>query len=152
MIEHWIDGIAEVAESVSAPGGQNVLAYRMFRKTDWPESLNRFPCALSFVDESVDVAYDAGGACRVIWRGVTEFHLTPKIDRKAYPELLLFYGRVIEAWAAHATLGGRVAYCMLRPEGAISAIVEMQYGREAPHFGLIVNWIVKEVLTVSVGG
>ena len=70
------------------------------------------------------------------------------LGRKALPEVLLFYDRIFRAFAANITLYGSVAQCILDPDGpSIEGPMEMRWGSEDFHFGMIAHWTVKEILT-----
>lgn len=148
MIESWIDNLAKVCGTIEAGKHKLLRAYRMYQVAEMPESLTEFPCALQFI-ESVQTTYSATGVCTNIWRGLTEFHLSSDLSRRKLPEILLFYGRIRNAFAANITLYGSVAYCLLDPERTdnIEGPLDMKYGNEASHFGLVAHWIVKEVET-----
>lgn len=147
MIENWIDQLAENMSRMYAGQGKNMLAYKMFSKTDMPESLKSFPSCIN-LPENVVTKYSSGGPCTNIWRGTTEFHITSDMNRKKLPEVILFFKRIRDQFAGNVTLDGSVAYCLLDPEGvSIEGPVEIRWGTENPHFGLIAHWIVKEVET-----
>ncbi len=147
MIENWIDKLAENCGLISAGGGRKMTAYKMFGKTEMPESLSIFPCCIQ-IPESVETHYSASGVCTNIWRGTTEFHLTSDLNRKKIPEVLLFFKRIRDQFAADVTLGGSVAYCFLDQEGiSIEGPVQLRFGNESEHFGMIAHWVVKEVET-----
>lgn len=152
MVENWIDEICKLSANIPAIGARNMTAYALFGKTNIPEKLEVFPSALTFV-EGARMQYSASGVCATIWNGFTEFHLASDMARKKLPEVHLYFGRIRTAFAAHMTLGGRVAYCMLRPEEQnIEGPVSLQWGGEAEHWGLVARWVVKEIESVSVGG
>ena len=147
MIENWIDKLAENMSRMYAGQGKNMLAYKMYGKAEIPESLNAFPSCMVF-PENVTCTYSSGGPCTNIWTGTIEFHLTSDLNRKKLPEVILFFDRILEQFAGNVTLDGTVAYCILDPDGvSIEGPVEMRWGQENPHFGLIAHWIVKEVIT-----
>lgn len=147
MIEDWIDKLAENCGKVYAGSGKQMLAYKMFGRTEIPESLTVFPCCLTFPG-SLRASYSAAGIATNIWTGTTEFHITSDLSRKKLPELVLMYKRIRDQFALDMTLGGSVAYCMLDPEGeSISEPMALKWGSESDHFGLVVHWVVKEVET-----
>lgn len=155
MIEDWIDEVAKTAGLVEAANGKRVVSYPLFGKTLFPESLSVFPCALTFI-ENLTSDYDLSGAGRNIWDGITEFHLTADLNRKRIPEVLLYYRRIRDAFAGNMTLNGKVAYCMLRggSDSSIAGPVELSFGNEKTHFGLVAYWRVKEIestVPVSMG-
>jgi len=147
MIENWIDALAENMSRMYAGQGKSMLAYKMFGKTDMPESLTVFPSCIN-LPENVSTHYSAGGPVYNVWRGSTEFHLTSDMNRKKIPEVLAFFKRIRDQFAGNMKLDGKVAFCILDPEGvSIEGPVEIRWGQENPHFGLIAHWIVKEVET-----
>lgn len=146
MIEDWIDEIVKTAGLVVGPNNRRVLSYSLFGKTEYPESLTTFPAALTFV-ENVSLEYDISGAGRNYWQGMTEFHLTSDLSRKRMPEVLLYFGKIRDAFAGNMTLNGKVASFTLRGNGESSIVgpVELAWGGEKMHFGLIAYWKVKEL-------
>lgn len=147
MIETWIDKLAENCGRMSAGNGRKMLAYPMFGKTELPEALTVFPCCIQ-IPESVETKYSASGVCINIWKGTTEFHLASDLNRKKIPEVLLMFKRIRDQFAGNMTLDGTVAYCILEPDGvAIEGPVQLRFGNENDHFGLIAHWVVKEVET-----
>ena len=146
MIEDWIDEIAKTAGLVVGPGNRRVVSYQLFGKAEYPESLTVFPAALTFV-ENVSLEYGLDGAGRNFWQGITEFHLTGDLNRKRLPEVLLYFGKIRDAFAGNMTLNGKVASFTLRGNGESSIVgpVELAFGSEKTHFGLITYWKVKEL-------
>jgi hypothetical protein len=143
MIENWIDLIAAVWGDVSDGKGGTVRSYRMYEVAEFPASLSEFPCAVSYPTKVV-CEYGAGNSID-LWDGKTEFHLVPNIDRAHTPYLLQFFARIRDAAALHMTLGGVVDYFILRMEDkSIEGPVELKWGGEEPHWGLVVYWRVKE--------
>jgi hypothetical protein len=143
-VENWIDEIADLAGTVDDGKGKKVRSYRVFKKAEFPEALNVFPCALTYTTE-VRPAYSMGGPCTDLWYGITEFHLVPDEAKKNYPFIMRFFARIKAAFALHMTLGGRVAYVQLRTdEAGLQGPLVLQYGTENPHLGIIARWIVKE--------
>jgi len=149
-VENWIDSIAKLWGSVEDGTGKTVHSYSVFERGEFPEAISVFPCAITYVTRIPTVQYSMSGPAVVIWRGVTEFHLVPNIDKTQIPYVIRFYDRIIRAAASSVTLGGKVSHFLLAPEDPLQpgALV---YGNEAPHFGVVVNWIVKENPTISVG-
>lgn len=148
MIEDWIDELTKTAGLVAGASGKNVLSYRLFSNSEYPESLTVFPCALTYV-ENVSLDYGIDGTCRNIWEGFTEFHLTSDLNRKKLPEVMLYYRKIRNAFASNMTLGGKVSYFTLRGSGesSIAGPVELRYGNEKFHLGLVAYWRVKEIET-----
>jgi len=145
MIEKWIDALCKVWEVEDGRGG-TVTSYRLFERDEVPEDvpLDR-RTALTFVD-SVDFQYSEGGPLVAIWKGSTEFNLTPDLSRKHLPYMLRFIGRVMKAAVENMQLGGLVNYFILNDTDSISLEV-LQYGNQARHLGLVVNWTVKETMS-----
>lgn len=143
-VEKWIDDISDLAGTVTDGKGTKVLAYKAFRKGNFPNALSIFPCAITYPLSAVMHYSDSG--CWELWDGVTEFHLDGSAEKSHFPNLLLFYAKIRNAFALHRTLGGKVAYCQLKTdEASIQGPVMMQYGTENAHLGLIARWEVKEI-------
>lgn len=144
-VTDWIDEVVKLAGSVKAHNKGYVRAYLVFKKTEIPETISEFPCAITYV-EGLRASYSQGGPCIDLWDGVTEFHLFPDLNKSNFPEMIRYYGKIRTAWAANMSLGGRVEHCVLKAEEAIT-MVKMTYGSEAEHHGLMVHWEVKENVT-----
>lgn len=149
MIEHWIDELARVWEIEVGFG--TVKSYRLFGKTEFPDAidpstLDRSPVALT-IPASLGPEYSTGGPLLGYWRGVTEFHVAPDLDRGRLPALLPWYGRILRAAASHARLGGTVELFVIENQAdSILGPLALQYGDEQAHWGFTVNWTVKEHL------
>lgn len=144
--EDWIDEIVALAGTVS-DGKKQVRAYSVFKRDEFPESITEYPCALTYTSE-VRSSYSLGGPNIDLWYGVTEFHLTPNVDKSAYPYIMRFFARIKAAFASKMKLNGKVAYFQLRTdEAGMQGPVVLQYGGEDPHLGIVVRWIVKEDTT-----
>jgi hypothetical protein len=79
-VEVWGKELVKCWERIKDSKGLVVRAYAF---DDLPEALTTYPCALSFLSaESADVSYSLGGISQVVWRGETEFHLTPDIKKQ----------------------------------------------------------------------
>ncbi len=147
MLENWIDNLAKACGTVYAGKNRLMKAYRQYEVNETPEAITQYPCCIQ-LPQSVRLSYSSGGVCTAIWTGTTEFHLAPNLGRKALPEVLLFYDRIFRAFAANITLYGSVAQCILDPDGpSIEGPMEMRWGSEDFHFGMIAHWTVKEILT-----
>lgn len=145
MIEDWIDTLVKVWEVSDGKKGK-VQAYRLFERDEFPNDISLdHPVALTFWDD-VEIDYSLGGPTVAIYNGMTYFHLTPDTNRRRLPYVLGFVGRIIEAAAAKMQLSGKVNYFIVTK----LALAAMQYGNEAPHFGLEVTWTVKEEPTITV--
>lgn len=151
MIETWIDTLAKVWE-VDDGKGNLVFAPRIFGKDEFPEALPKIdkPIALTFITDTA-TSYSVGGPCINITHGFTEFHFQGGLNRSQIPYVLKFINRIEAAAAGAARLGGLVEHFLLTPINAgqpsIQGPVTLQYGDEAEHWGLIVNWEVKENVT-----
>jgi hypothetical protein len=145
MIDNWIDALCKIWEVEDGRGG-TVTSYRLFERDEFPEEipLDR-PTALTFVD-GVDFQYSQGGPLTAIWKGSTEFNLTPDLSRKRVPAVLRYFKRIMAAATDNMKLGGLVSYFILDETDTITLEV-LQYGNQARHLGLVVNWTVKEVLS-----
>lgn len=143
-VENWIDAISALWEIEDGAGG-TVKSYRVFEKSEFPETITVWPCAITYT-RGVKSNYSLGGPCIDHWQGVTEFHLYDNVDRSHMPEMMRWFARIRNAAAGSITLGGLVAHFMLDPsvENNILGPVVMQFGSENPHHGLVVSWTVKE--------
>lgn len=142
-VENWIDELARLWGTVDDGKGRKVHAYSVFERDEYPEALSIFPCAISYITRVPVVQYSAGGPGVIVYRGVTEFHLTENISRRNMAYVIRFYERIIRAAASKVTLGGLVSHFVLSDGDPLVPGV-LVYGSEEPHFGIVVNWIVKE--------
>jgi hypothetical protein len=149
-VEQWIDAIAKLWDAVSDGRGGNVTSYRAYERDNFPEALADFPCAITYVTE-VENIYSTGGPLIDLWRGVTEFHLFPGVDKRDLPQLMRYFARIRNAASGSITLGGLVSHFLLRVSNSggpsIVGPVVLQYGSEQPHHGLLVYWEVKETVS-----
>lgn len=147
MIEKWIDALTKVWEFDTGRNG-TVFSYRLYEKANFPETLSptAFPIALTIPPELDDAEYSAGGPHFGIYKGVTEFHISQNCAKSELPYVGTYVGRIWKAVASNAKLGGLVEYFMLDTDSkpVISAPLALKFGDEAEHWGLLVNWIVKE--------
>lgn len=160
-VENWIDAIVDVWAGIDNGKGGKVRAFSVYRKDEFPNALaaEQMPCVLTYTTSVEADSNDALGFDH--WRGVSEFHLFPNLDRANYPAVMLFYKRIRQAAAANIKLGNRVSLFVLRNNvsrvtgASIEGPVALQYGSESPHLGLVVHWLVKEDVTtetpVSIG-
>ena len=146
-VENWIDEITKLWDTVSDGQGSYVRSYRVYEKAEFPEAMNIFPSAITYTLDVTPV-YSAGGVQVEFWNGVTEFHISPDVDKSRFPGLMLYFARIRAAAASNLQLNGKVAHFLIRIEGGpgIQGPVVLQYGSEAPHHGLMVFWKVKELL------
>lgn len=146
MIETWIDTLAKVWE-LDDGRGNLVWSPRLFEKDEFPDALPEIdrPIALNFVTNTV-VQYSAGGPCINLYTGFTEFHFQGGLSQRQRAYVMKFIGKIEIAAAAKAQLGGLVEHFLITSEGqpSIQGPVVLQYGEEAEHWGLVVNWQVKE--------
>jgi hypothetical protein len=152
-IEQWIDDLAKVWEFKDSKG-QMVKSARLFTKTDFPDTISVFPQAISYPTRLLS-EYSVISAPQDIWQGRTEFHLTPNLDKSQFPYILKFFAKIRNAAAGKITLGGKVMEFHLRQEeSSIEGPVQLQYGEEAPHYGLLVYWQVIEFVDgdFTIGG
>lgn len=147
-VESWIDEVARVWGSIQTQGGQKLTSYRVFEKAEYPEALSEYPCVLTYTRE-VRPTYSAGGVNVSLWRGTSEFHLTPNTQKQHYPLVMGYFSKILVAAAANLTLNGKVAlFHIENQEGAgIQGPVTLRYGDEPEHLGLVVNWRVKELVS-----
>lgn len=143
-IEAWIDAISRLFEISDGRGG-TVKSYRVYEKDEFPGSLNQFPCAITYVVTWRPASgLGVGTPMKVLYGGVTEFHLTDGVDKSKIPSLLLYYARIRNAVTANLQLGGLVDdFRFATDRTAIQGPAELQYGNEAKHLGFVVNWEVK---------
>jgi hypothetical protein len=137
-------------------GFATVKSYKLIADTDFPDSidpgeLDKKPIALT-IPSAVQPSYSKGNK-NLTWFGVTEFHVSPDVNRGRLPSLLPWYGRIMRAAALKVQLSGTTAaisnFVILdRPDG-IQGPMALQYGNEAAHWGFIVNWKVEESLNGS---
>lgn len=148
FVEGWIDALCKVWE-IDDGKGNLVWSPRLFERDEFPEALPKIdrPIALSFLVNTA-TSYSAGGPCINIYSGFTEFHFQGGLNHSQKAYVMKFIRRIEVAAAANARLGGLVDHFMLTPidggQPSIQGPVTLQYGDEAEHWGLIVNWEVKE--------
>lgn len=141
----WIDAVCALWEISDGAGG-TVRSYRVYEKAEFPEAINVYPCAITYITD-VRYEYSLRGVLKAYWNGRTEFHLFPGVDKSKYPDVMRYYARIVTAAAAALQLGARLDHFMLRrDEPSITGPVVLQYGSEEPHMGLMVNWEAKEDL------
>lgn len=146
----WLDKISDVwAEVPSHKDGLKVRSYYAFKKAEFPESLSIFPCVLSYIPRIPSVEYSRGGPNVVLWSGVSEFHIFPNISKANYPNLMVYFERIIIAAAKNLQLGGIVEHFVLEKSEPIVPGV-LRYGNDDQHLGLVVRWQVKEIITLTV--
>jgi len=159
MIETWIDKLC-LAWAISDGKLGTVKSYKLIEESDFPDSidpsgLDAQPIALT-VPATMKPEYSFGGPRIGFYTGVTEFHVSPDLNRGHVPGLMKWYGKILRAAAANVTLSGSVELFLLDDvEDAIAGPMPLQYGSENPHWGFIVKWKVKEQLkdlVISVGG
>lgn len=141
--EKWIDAITKLWATVDDGKGRKVRSYSVFERDEFPDALSEFPCAITYIQRVPVVQYSAGGPAVVVYRGVSEFHLTQSVSKKQMPYVIRFYERIIKAAASKVTLGGLVSHFVLTDADPLVPGV-LVYGSEEPHFGIVANWIVKE--------
>ena len=142
MIETWIDALCDVWAGITTPLG-TVKAPYVIKRAEFPSAISPkddFPLALS-IPASVELMYSAGGPNEAFYTGVTEFHITPDLSKGHMPSLMVWYGKIWAAAAANMKLNGKVFdFRVSRIQGP----VELTYGDESPHWGFIVDWVVKD--------
>lgn len=143
-VEDWIDDIVDVFAGVTGHHGKPLRAFYVYKKQEFPDAIAVFPCALTFTDGTSPM-YSASLSLDV-WTGITELHLFPDLSRMHYPEIMLYFARIRNAMAGHIQLGGKVEHFLPRVDAQfpIRGPVRLQYGDEAPHLGIVVQWQVKE--------
>lgn len=154
MIETWIDHLAAVWEISDTRFG-TVKSFKLVQDADFPDSLEAsdldlHPVALT-IPGGVQFEYSLGGPRIGFYSGVTEFHVAPDLNRSRLPALLPWYGKIVRAAAAAMQLSGTVEYFVISDQpDAIQGPLALQYGSENPHWGFVVNWTVKEHITLTV--
>lgn len=150
MIEDWIDSLCEVWE-FDGPGFKTVRSFKLIRKREFPGSIDpkdlaTQPIALT-IPAAVRPLYSKGRK-HLTWFGVTEFHVSPDREFDRMPDMILWYGRILRAAAAHVQLGGKVGNFVIvdSPDG-IEGPLGLKYGSEKEHWGFTCKWIVEEVPT-----
>lgn len=150
-IESWIDTLARIWEIEDGRGGL-VKSYQVATIDEFPESLSTFPCAITY-PVGLHPEYSAGMGAIDIWRGKTEFHLFPDTKKSNLGLILPYFERIKIAAAGHFSLGGLVSHFIIAQGGdGIQGPLTLQYGEEAMHHGLVVNWEVKERGSITVSG
>lgn len=149
MITDWIDKVADVWAGIDSGKGNKLKSYYVFKKAEFPESLNVYPSVLTVVPRMTKIQYSAGGPCIGIFEGTSEFHLVANTSKGNLPYLHTFYEKIIVAAAANLQLGGAVEHFVLMTDNPISLNV-LTYGNGDPHLGLVVRWSVKEIMSLAV--
>lgn len=146
-IEDWADELTGLWGQISDGKGGNVKSYSMLKKRDFPEKIEVFPSALSFIEDVV-TNYSSGGPLIDFYRGFTEFHILKDTSKENYPDLYKFIRLIRDKAASSIQLNAKIGggNFVLDTEGRPSIVgpVSLQYGTDAPHLGLIANWTVKD--------
>ena len=144
-VETWIDQIAILCGQIDDGRGSLVRSYHVFDKDEFPAGLTQYPCAIHYTT-GVQSTFSDGGPAYDVWKGCSEFHLVPNVDKNQFPYILRYFARIRNAFALHRTLGGLVKCLWIDPneDPNIQGPVTFQYGSEDPHLGLLVKWLVKE--------
>ncbi|KAF0109464.1 MAG: hypothetical protein FD147_2239 [Chloroflexi bacterium] len=137
-VASWFNILCRIWGTIAVQG-KTVKSYLL---EEIPESVNVFPSAISFL-ESVDANYSLGGPSTGVYQGKTEFHLTGSLVRSQMGFVMQFPDKVIAAAATKLTLDGKVVNFRIVNPGSIKP-VQLTWGNEQEHFGLIVPWIVQE--------
>jgi hypothetical protein len=151
MIETWIDAMQDVWAGISGTGFSLVRAPYLYKRAEFPiaidpKTLAVEPLALTIPGE-VEFKVSAGGPNEGFYQGVTEFHIAPSNDKSLLPSLLPWYGKIITAAAGNNKLGGLVhSFALQSRSDQITGPIELTYGDEAPHWGFLAYWEVKENL------
>lgn len=142
-VESWIDYLAKVFGSMDFEG-QAVKSFRLYETTEYPETLEVFPCWIHYIENLGESPFGSEGASWLMWKGASELHFSAKVTKAHYPNMLSFYSKILTVAAANRTLGGNVSYFMLGPGTKIEGPLVLQYGLENEHPGLLVHWTVKQ--------
>ena len=146
-IDSWIDEITRMWGTLVWDGKQ-VRSYAVVEKNEFPETLSEFPSVITYPQE-LRPEYSEGGPCADFWTGVSEFHMVSSVQKVHIPKIVTFIPKIRTLAAAHMKLSGKVNIFQLdkdeRP--GIQGPVNLKYGEEAEHLGLLVNWRVKDDVT-----
>ena len=145
----WIDTLCD-RWAFDVGNGKTVRSFRLVNQPLLPDSIDpsdQFPCAITI---PFGMQTDTEGID--IYKGITQFHVTPNKDMTHIPAMMRWYKLIKDAaLAGGITLGGTVEYFLISPEeNAVLGPIELQYGNESPHWGFTVEWIVKERVAVTV--
>lgn len=154
MIEDWIDELCNVWAGIEPNDLVTVRSPRLVGDYDrFPSAIvpaSDFPIALTIPDGLAPV-YSVGGPRIAHYSGLTEFHVAPSCDKNLLPSLVKWYGLILSAAAGNMTLNGKVEHFFIPDtDKAIAGPMALQYGDETPHWGFVVQWVVKEHLTITV--
>lgn len=156
MIEDWIDRIQDVWGGISGNGFNSVRAPYLIKKAEYPSSIDPAklaaePIALTMISDT-KFEYSSGGPNIGFYRGITEFHVAPSLDRTLLPSLLQWPRLIVVKAAANLKLGlSTIDHFILQErEDQISGPLALQYGDESEHWGFIVYWEVKENVNAAV--
>jgi len=153
IVIDWIDALCDLMGTVEDGRGGKVKSYRvnapLKRNNEFPESISEFPCVLSYTTKVKYLNYNSSSSI-VICSGVSEFHICSNNLKSNYPVVMPYYDRIVRACASDIQLGGLVSYFTINQDDGLVSGKDMQYGSEAPHLGIIVNWEVKENPTILV--
>lgn len=147
-VETWIDALAARWEISDGRSG-TVRSFRIFSTNDYPASMAGLaPCVVSYPTD-LEVEYSQGGPTILLWSGQSDFHLTLDVKPSNIPYILPFYGRILTAAAGSMKLGGLVSYFTLpqNQKGAMTFVTYKNALGQDDHQGIIVQWIVKQVLS-----
>ena len=151
-VEKWIDTLNAVW-AFEYGRGQVVRTPKCSLKNEFPESLpdlsSKGPLALSWPEKIQKLVYGAPNASTptiIVWRGMTELHLTADVKKTNIAFILPFFGRIVNAAKTNITLGGLVEYLVLEEAENLDISV-LKYGDEAPHHGIVIRWSVKQNLS-----
>lgn len=146
----WLDRITQLWEKITVPGvNKSVKSYRVTEKREFPETIEEFPAALSYITGAANIEYSLGGGISLMWEGVTEFHIVKGVDKKQIPFCMRFPKRIVAQAASSLTLGGQVDNFELVERNGyfIQGPLPISYGDEMANYGFFVNWRVAETLT-----
>jgi hypothetical protein len=153
-VELWMDELNAIW-AVDAGNGRIVRTPRCLTADEFPAAITDLaengPIALSwpnFIQEAEYGDHDSSVPTQLTWVGETWLHLTPDLDKSRLSYILPFFGRVLKAAKDHIHLdsAGKVNF-ILSDERPIALASDMQYGNEAPHYGLIITWKVQQELS-----
>lgn len=143
MIDSWIDLMVDALKKMECESGALTVP-NILRDNKFPESISTVPTALIYAGP-VSVKYPQGGPNYDVWQGEVHFHLTKSTKKSEYPMIYRYYKRIRDVFEANVQLSEHVVLKLRAENGSsISEPSVLQYGSEAPHFGLVAYWTASE--------
>lgn len=143
-VELWGKSLVARWRTIKDDAGVAMFAYD-FDKL--PATIEKTPCALSFISEAVDLDYSLGGANTARWKGKTEFHLTTSLAMTRLNYLNQFYRKIADAAAGKFYLEGNAEFKLVN-SGSLKPTTLIYGGDETTeHYGIICYWEIFESIT-----